>query len=152
MHGWTATGAPWDMVSRNYSSVLVNAALGMKLTQLDMVTVSAEEDIGLVQTLGGWNSRVGSSPSSSGKQVPDCCLLGLLLLLANRQLIAAVSQFAICGKFHSFMCIMHNIHHGLSAIVNLMFCQLTQEVPVQAACNVCIKHLLNIACSMIQPC
>ena len=62
------------MVSRNYSSVLVNMALGMKLTQLDMVTVSAEEDVGLVQALGVWNSLVGSS-SASGKQVPDCCCL-----------------------------------------------------------------------------
>lgn len=53
------------MVSRNYSSVLVNAALGTNLTQLDMVAVSAEEDIGLIQAVGGWNSLVGST----GKQV-----------------------------------------------------------------------------------
>ena len=58
-------GAPWDMVSRNYSAVLVNEALGMNLTQLDMVTVSSQEDIGLVQVLSGWNSKVGSD----GKQV-----------------------------------------------------------------------------------
>ncbi|DBA88459.1 TPA: hypothetical protein ACH3X2_004945 [Trebouxia sp. C0005] len=63
-------GAPWDMVSRNYSAVLVNEALGMNLTQLDMVTVSSEEDIGLVQALSGWNSLVGSG----GKQVNVCSL------------------------------------------------------------------------------
>ena len=43
-------------------------ALGLNTTQLDMVTVSSQEDIGLVQALGGWNSLVASS--SSGKQVP----------------------------------------------------------------------------------
>ncbi len=58
------------MVSRNYSAVVVNEALGMNLTQLDMVTVSSQEDIGLVQAVGGWNSLVGSS----GKQVIFCSL------------------------------------------------------------------------------
>ena len=58
------------MVSRNYSAVLVNAALGMNLTQLDMVTVSSQEDIGLVQAVEGWNSLVGST----GKQVIILCL------------------------------------------------------------------------------
>ena len=58
------------MVSRNYSAVLVNEALGMNLTQLDMVTVSSQEDIGLVQAVGGWNSLVGSG----GKQVIFCSL------------------------------------------------------------------------------
>ena len=53
------------MVSRNYSAVLVNEALGLNLTQLDMVSVSSEEDIGLVQVLNGWNTLVGSN----GKQV-----------------------------------------------------------------------------------
>lgn len=60
------------MVSRNYSAVLVNAALGTNLTQLDMVTVSSQEDIGLIQAVGGWNSLVGST----GKQVTSssaCC-------------------------------------------------------------------------------
>jgi len=38
---------------------------GHALTQLDMVTVSSQEDIGLVQAVGGWNSLVGDS----GKQV-----------------------------------------------------------------------------------
>ncbi|KAA6418770.1 MAG: hypothetical protein FRX49_11258 [Trebouxia sp. A1-2] len=55
---------------QNYSAVLVNEALGMNLTQLDMVTVSSEEDIGLVQALSGWNSLVGSG----GKQVNVCSL------------------------------------------------------------------------------
>ena len=69
-------GAPWDMVSRNYSSLVVNEALGLNLTQLDMVTVSAEEDTGLVQTLSLWNSLVRGS--SSGKQVfhPFLCATG----------------------------------------------------------------------------
>ncbi len=58
------------MVSRNYSAVVVNEALGMNLTQLDMVTVSSQEDIGLVQAVGGWNSLVGST----GKQVNSCSL------------------------------------------------------------------------------
>ena len=58
------------MVSRNYSAVVVNEALGMNLTQLDMVTVSSQEDIGLVQAVGGWNSLVGSG----GKQVISCSL------------------------------------------------------------------------------
>ena len=60
------------MVSRNYSAVLVNAALGTNLTQLDMVTVSSQEDIGSIQAVAGWNSLVGSS----GKQVASssaCC-------------------------------------------------------------------------------
>ena len=60
------------MVSRNYSAVLVNAALGTNLTQLDMVTVSSQEDIGFIQAVAGWNSLVGSS----GKQVASssgCC-------------------------------------------------------------------------------
>ena len=60
------------MVSRNYSAVLVNAALGTNLTQLDMVSVSSQEDIGLIQAVGGWNSLVGST----GKQVASssaCC-------------------------------------------------------------------------------
>ena len=61
-------GAPWDMVSRNYSAVLVNEALGLNLTQLDMVSVSSEEDIGLVQVLNGWNTLIGSA----GKQVGQC--------------------------------------------------------------------------------
>ncbi len=58
------------MVSRNYSAVLVNEALRMNLTQLDIVTVSSQEDIGLVQAVGGWNSLVGSG----GKQVVFCSL------------------------------------------------------------------------------
>lgn len=64
------------MVSRNYSSLVVNEALGLNLTQLDMVTVSAEEDTGLVQTLSLWNSLVRAS--SSGKQVfrPFLCATG----------------------------------------------------------------------------
>lgn len=64
------------MVSRNYSALVVNEALGLNLTQLDMVTVSAEEDTGLVQTLSLWNSLVRTS--SSGKQVlhPFLCAAG----------------------------------------------------------------------------
>ena len=75
------------MVSRNYSSLVVNEALGLNLTQLDMVTVSAEEDTGLVQTLSLWNSLVRGS--SSGKQVfhPFLCATGNADLLTTQLLL-----------------------------------------------------------------
>ena len=51
-----SAGAPWDMVSRNFSATLINEALGMNLTQTDVITVSSMEDEALAQVVGRWNA------------------------------------------------------------------------------------------------
>lgn len=65
-------GAPWDMVSRNFSATLINEALGLNLKQTDVITVSSMEDEAVAQVVGRWNAM------SSTKQVKPPA--GLLVL------------------------------------------------------------------------
>lgn len=51
-----SAGAPWDMVSRNFSATLINEALGLNLTQTDVITVSSMEDEAVAQVVGRWNA------------------------------------------------------------------------------------------------
>ena len=53
------------MVSRNFSATLINEALGMNLTQTDVITVSSMEDESLAQVVGHWNAM------STTKQVME---------------------------------------------------------------------------------